>query len=137
MKINIDSVTSLAIQSEYRQAHCRHAEYLGSFQHPQHTDSQDWTIHLYEVCDALVFSTNGDPVWQQFNHDAFDSLLKSYGIDLPAILIGNSSDDNGTLHDYKTGEAIRPATPAEIEASRNAGHEGVIEVDGRSCYVSR
>ena len=134
MKISIDSVTSLAIQSEYRQAHCRHAEYLGSFQHPQHPDSQ---IHLYDVCGALVFATSGDPVWQQYNHEAFDSLLKSYGIDLPAILIGNSSDDNGTLHDYKTGEAIRPATPAEIEASRNAGHEGVIEVDGRSCYVCR
>ena len=132
MKVSIDSVNSLAIQSEYRQAHCRHAEYLGSFQHPQHPD-----IHLYEVCDALVFSTNGDAIWQQFHHEAFDSLLESYGIDLPAILIGNSSDEDGTLHDYKTGEAIRPAMPAEIEASRNAGHEGVIEVDGLSCYVSR
>ena len=137
MKVSIDSVKSLAIQAEYKQAHCRHAEYLGSFQHPQHPDSQDWTIHLYDVCDALVFSANGDPVWQQFHHEAFDSLLDTYGIDLPPILIGNSSDDDGTLHDYQSGEAIRPATPAEIEASRNAGHEGVIEVDGRSCYASR
>ena len=91
MKVSIDSVNSLAIQSEYRQAHCRHAEYLGSFRHPQHLDSADWTIHLYEVCDALVFATNGDPVWQQFNYEAFDSLLESYGIDLPAILIENSA----------------------------------------------
>ena len=86
MKVSIDSVNSLAIQAEYRQAHCRHAEYLGSFQHPQHS-----TIHLYEVCDALVFATNGDPVWQQFHHEAFDSLLKSYNIDLPAILSANST----------------------------------------------
>ena len=91
MKVSIDSVKSLAIQSEYRQAHCRHAEYLGSFQHPQHPDSQDWTIHLYDVCGALVFATNGDPVWKEFNHVAFDSLLESYGIDLPAILIDNSA----------------------------------------------
>ena len=137
MKISIDSVKSPAIQAEYKQAHCRHAEYLGSFQHPKRLDSQDWAIHLYEVCDALVFATNGDAIWQQYNHEAFDSLLQSYGIDLPAILIENSADEDGTLHDYQSGEAIRPATPAEIEASRNAGHEGVIEVDGRSCYVSR
>ena len=137
MKISIDSVKSLAIQSEYRQAHCPHAEYLGSFRHPQHFDSQDWAIYLYSVCDALVFATNGDPIWQQGDHEAFDSLLKSYGIDLPAILSENSANEDGTLHDYQSGEAIRPATPAEIEASRNAGHEGVIEVNGRSCYVSR
>ena len=130
MTIQIDSVQSVSIRNEYKNAHCRHAEYLGSFRHPQHPDSQDWTIHLYEVCDALVFSTNGDPVWQQFNHEAFDSLLDTYGIDLE-----NASDEDGTLHDYKTGDAIRPATALEIEASRNAGPEGVIEVDNRSCYV--
>jgi hypothetical protein len=89
MKISIDSVKSLAIQTEYKQAHCRHAEYLGSFPHPEHRDSADWTIHLYEVCDALVFATNGDPVWQQGDHEAFDSLLDTYNIDLPAILIEN------------------------------------------------
>ena len=91
MKISIDSVNSLAIQAEYKQAHCRHAEYLGSFRHPEHPDSQDWAIYLYSVCDALVFATNGDAIWQQFNHEAFDSLLDTYGIDLPAILIANST----------------------------------------------
>jgi len=91
MKISIDSVNSLAIQSEYRHAHCRHAEYLGSFQHPQHLNSADWTLHLYSVCDALVFATNGDPIWQQGDHEAFDSLLEIYGIDLPAILADNSA----------------------------------------------
>lgn len=44
-----------------------------------------------------------------------------------------------TLNNYKTGEVIRPATPEEIEASRNAGAEGVIEVtlDGQTvaCFV--
>jgi hypothetical protein len=45
----------------------------------------------------------------------------------------------GTLHDYKTGEAIRPATAAElaasIEAAKTDGGAGVITVDGKSCYV--
>lgn len=46
---------------------------------------------------------------------------------------------HGDLHDYTTGEYIRPATAAEKAASDAevaAGHpEGVITVDGRSCYV--
>lgn len=46
---------------------------------------------------------------------------------------------SATLHDYKTGEAIRPATQAELTASIEAasmdGGAGVITVDGRSCYV--
>jgi len=91
MKISIDSVKSLAIQTEYRHAHCRHADYLGSFRHPQHRDSADWTLHLYEICGALVFATNGDPVWKEYNHQVFDELLEIYGIDLPAILTENSA----------------------------------------------
>jgi hypothetical protein len=47
----------------------------------------------------------------------------------------------GMICDYKTSEAIRPATPAEWLASREAedgnigGGTGVIEVDGQSVYV--
>jgi hypothetical protein len=44
-----------------------------------------------------------------------------------------------TLNNYKTGEVIREATAAEIEASRTAGTEGVIEIEINgemvSCYV--
>ena len=44
-----------------------------------------------------------------------------------------------SLHDYKTGEYIRPATPAEIaasiEAAKTDGGAGVIVVEGRSCYA--
>jgi hypothetical protein len=137
MKISIDSVNSLAIQAEYKQAHCRYADYLGSFQHPEHRASQDWTICLYSVCDALVIETNGDPVWQHGDHEGFASLIESYGIDLPAIL---DSENNGMLHDYKSGAAVRTATPKEladsIDAARRDGGAGVIDCDGRSCYVS-
>lgn len=45
----------------------------------------------------------------------------------------------GTLHDYQTGEPIRIATVTEynasIEAAQSDGGAGVIDVDGRSCYV--
>jgi len=46
----------------------------------------------------------------------------------------------GDLHDYATGEYLRPATQAERELSDDAqrldGGCGVITVDGRSCYVA-
>jgi hypothetical protein len=40
-----------------------------------------------------------------------------------------------SLHNYATGEFIRAATEAELNASIAAGSEGVINVDGVSCYV--
>lgn len=46
----------------------------------------------------------------------------------------------GILCDYRTADAIRPATTDEIKASiaaaRTDGGAGVIEVNGRSCYVA-
>jgi hypothetical protein len=45
-----------------------------------------------------------------------------------------------TLHDYYTGREIRNATAEEIADSKRAaeidGGAGVIEVDGKSCYVA-
>lgn len=45
----------------------------------------------------------------------------------------------GTLMAYDTAETIREATEAEteasIEAAKRDGGAGVIEVDGRRCYV--
>ena len=44
------------------------------------------------------------------------------------------------LHDYQTGSALRPATEEElqssIEAARRDGGTGVIEIDGRPCFVA-
>lgn len=41
----------------------------------------------------------------------------------------------GYLHDYSTGESLRPASAYELAESLNAGPEGVIQVGGRACYV--
>ena len=47
--------------------------------------------------------------------------------------------DNGTLHDYRTGELLREATAEEARDSMLSamkdGGAGVIVVDGRKCYV--
>ena len=48
----------------------------------------------------------------------------------------NTASEFGTLYNYKTGEAIRPATEAEAKESAAAGDSGVILVDGVACYVA-
>jgi len=80
MKIGIDYVKSLQIQDEYRAAHCNHGEEFGTYWHPEHPDSRDWSITLYRVCDSLVFSTNGDPIWD--NCSEFSELVAEYKIDI-------------------------------------------------------
>jgi hypothetical protein len=86
MKISIDSVQSVSIRNEYLAAHCNHAEFFGTFRHPEHTDRQDWCITLYSVCDELVFATNGDPVWEYRNPAGFKVLVAEYGIDIEEAL---------------------------------------------------
>ena len=54
--------------------------------------------------------------------------------------IDEDSVASGDLTDYDTGEAIRPATAEEraasIRAAEHDGGAGVIDVDGRRCYVA-
>ena len=49
------------------------------------------------------------------------------------------ADGDSTLHDYRTGDFLRAATPAEaaesIAAAQRDGGSGVILVDGRPCYA--
>ena len=48
--------------------------------------------------------------------------------------------DSADLINYSTGDIVRPATADElresIDAAKIDGGAGVIDVDGRSCYVS-
>jgi len=86
MKINIDSVRSVSIRNECLAAHCNHANFFGTFRHPDHPDSSDWCITLYSVCDELVFETNGDPVWETTNPSEFAALVAEYGIKIEEAL---------------------------------------------------
>jgi hypothetical protein len=86
MKISIDSVQSVSIRNEYLAAHCNHAEFFGTFRHPEHSENQDWCISLYSVCDELVFATNGDAVWEVSNCNDFAALVLEYGINIEEAL---------------------------------------------------
>ena len=51
----------------------------------------------------------------------------------------DNTTSTASLHDYRTGEYLRDATQAELEASIEAadmdGGAGVIDVGGRPCYA--
>ena len=96
MKINIDSVKSVSIRNEYKNAHCNHANFFGSFRHPDHPDSADWMITLYSVCDELVFETNGDPVWETTNPSEFAALVLEYGISIEDAMTDDSTDNSAS-----------------------------------------
>jgi hypothetical protein len=60
--------------------------------------------------------------------------------DAIATLQGLLSGESFSLHDYTTGDMIRPATPREVcacaVAQSSDGGSGVIIVDGISCYAA-
>ena len=64
-------------------------------------------------------------------------LREQYGANLVVLWEQGGPDrsEYGDLHDYATGEYLRPATLAERDESRASGPEGVILVRGRRCYV--
>ena len=68
-----------------------------------------------------------------------DAPALESALDADDAVIEYSAATTATLRNYKTGAAIRPATLEELEASRaeieRGRHEGVIVVDGVSCYV--
>lgn len=72
--------------------------------------------------------------------ETIDALIAACVEAHARLRAGVAVEDHGTLHDYRTGDSIRPATAMEAQASEAAaahdGGSGVIEVDGRSCYVA-
>lgn len=96
MKISIDSVQSVSIRNEYKNAHCNHADFFGTFRHPDHPDSSDWCVTLYSVCDELVFETNGDAIWETTNPSEFAALVLEYGIDLSEATADEYTDNSAS-----------------------------------------
>ena len=82
----------------------------------------DWSLMLDQLDTTLV--------WTWLDSDRDGDLLP------PPAPITMSEP---VLYDYATAVAIRNATDEELTESREAaltdGGSGVIDVDGRSCYV--
>ena len=75
------------------------------------------------VCNCNTDNKPGWNIWYEEDETAY-----------------SATPEHGTLYDYQSGEEIRAATPQELSDSREQaksdGGAGVIDVDGRSCYVT-
>lgn len=106
---------------------------------------------LGELTPGSAISVNGRATtFVGFSHARRDPNYLGF---IPRILVRSDSGDvfvsiydvtepqsEAHLHDYQTGAALRPATEEElqssIEAARRDGGTGVIEIDGRPCFVA-
>lgn len=85
-------------------------------------------IHYTEIRNATLAQLNaalGSDGYHDDIYAARDAVARAINAKQPL-----------TLHDYRTGDAIRQATDDEAGESINAGDEGVISVAGQSCYVA-
>lgn len=106
---------------------------------------------LGELTPGGPVSTNGRPTtYVGFSHTKRDPNYLAF---IPRILVRSPNGDvfvsiydvtepqsRASLCDYQTGDALRPATEDElrssIDAAQQDGGVGVIEIDGRSCFVA-
>ena len=84
--INIENINSAGITIEMRRLGITEIEFLGAFDPINEQPgvcSADEKIRLYKVPDdALVADTNGDPVWEAQDLQAWGDLMDVYGITL-------------------------------------------------------
>jgi hypothetical protein len=83
MKTGIDRINSAGIRAEMERDSYRYADFIGSYDHPQHKGENDWRVTLWFAADQFVFETNGDPIWN--NDSAFPAICEEYGIRLEGV----------------------------------------------------
>ena len=81
MEINICDLNSRGIIAEAMAQMIETVTLIGVYDNPDHPDSNDWRIRVYEVGGVRVADTNGDPVWEEDDPEAFSMLLKEYGVE--------------------------------------------------------
>lgn len=77
---------STGIRYEAESNNCQSVEFVGSYEHPEHPGSADWTIYLYKLTTKEGWTvwgaaTNGDPVWQEEDGQAWAELMAEYEIE--------------------------------------------------------
>lgn len=75
--INVNEINSAGIRNEARRDGITFIEELGN-----NGKTGDARITVYKVGSVRVADTNGDPVWEESDSEAFAELLTSEGISL-------------------------------------------------------
>lgn len=81
MRMALENINSADIISEARRRGISKLKYIGNYRHPDHPDSSDWDIGIFEIPDGgRVATTNGDPVWEEADPGLFAEMLEEYQI---------------------------------------------------------
>lgn len=78
--IKIQDINSAGIIAQAKIDGINEIKYLGTYEHPDHLGSSDWTIRLYDFNGVKVADTNGDPVWEESCPNTWRELMQAYGI---------------------------------------------------------
>jgi len=77
----LDEINSQGIEIEATRQGVDQLDFLGKYSHPEHPDSNDWTISIYRFPNGTrVASTSGDPVWEESDPQAFAEILEEYQV---------------------------------------------------------
>ena len=112
-------------------------------------DTIDNLSDLLEAIKAGIYNDVEMSSLPNFGGDEPPCTVAVWSWDDENILVGEGIDDMviitraewaGDLHDYTSGDNLRPATEAQFAESMIAAESddgvGVIMVDGKSCYVA-
>lgn len=78
MIIKIEDINSAGIQAQARKDGLKEVTILGTFDHPDHENSNDWRIRVYDFGGVKVADTNGDPVWAESDPEAWAEMMETY-----------------------------------------------------------
>lgn len=79
--IKIKDINSAEIQSEMKRQGIEKIKYIGKFWHPEHSDSNDYAIEIYEYKGMKVAATNGNPIWEESDFEIWEEMMVIYGIE--------------------------------------------------------
>jgi len=78
----IEDINCASIKAEARKLGLKKLELLGKYWHPEHPDSNDFAIEIYQFPGgAKVAATNGDPIWEEQDLQVWGDLMEQYGIE--------------------------------------------------------
>lgn len=80
----IDDIRELDIVADIEDNTPKTVEFIGTYEHPGHSGSNDWAVRLYKIGvdggTVYVLGTNGESVWDESAE--FAEMVETYGIEL-------------------------------------------------------
>jgi len=82
----IDMIPSAGIRAALSATDDTYATKVGTYEHPQHFGEADYRVTLWLLpCGEFVLETNGEPIFECDESDAFYGNCAEYGIDVEVV----------------------------------------------------